>query len=99
LIVFIVFRSHSRRVKRQLTQTRNEIEETARKRISDEYYADVRDSNLYDNGNDFPRKSMTYESVDYDTAGDMPRYQIGPNRVPSNGPEYLDMLAIEEVMK
>jgi hypothetical protein len=85
-------------VKRELTQTRHEIEETTRKRFSDEFYADVRDSNLYEN-NEFPRKSMEYESVDYDGVDDMPRYQIGPRKSTTSGPEYLDMLAVSDIIK
>jgi hypothetical protein len=98
VIVFLVFRFHSKRVKRELTQTRHEIEETTRKRFSDEVYADVRDSNLYEN-NEFPRKSMDYELVDYDGVDDMPRYQVGPQKSRTSGPEYLDMLAVCDIMK
>jgi hypothetical protein len=80
-------------VKRELTQTRHEIEETTRKRFSDEFYADVRDSNLYEN-NEFPRKSMEYESVDYDGVDDIPGYRIGSQKSKPSEPEYLEMLAV-----
>ncbi len=59
-------------MKRDLTQTRNEIEETTRKRFSDELYADVTNSNPYES-NEFSRNSMNYESVDYDGVYDMPK--------------------------
>ncbi len=69
-------------MKRELTQTRNEIEETTRKRVSDEVYADVRYSNPY-GSNEFLRNSMMYESVDYDRVDDT---------------QYLEMLPINEAM-
>jgi hypothetical protein len=69
-------------VKRELTQTRNEIEETTRKRVSDEVYADVRYNNSY-GSNEFLRNSMMYESVDYDGVHDT---------------QYLEMLPINEAM-
>jgi hypothetical protein len=68
-------------VKRDLTQTRNEIEETTRKRFSDELYADVTNSNPYES-NEFPRNSMNYESVDYDGVYDMPK---------TSEPQYLTL--------
>ncbi|CAG2103229.1 unnamed protein product, partial [Medioppia subpectinata] len=86
-IVLIVFRQHSKRVKRELRETRNEIEETHRKRFSEEFYQDV--DNMYDDGgaDDFgkARKSMAYESVgdDYETFANDPTGQPHP------APRYL----------
>ncbi len=84
-------------MKRELKQTRSEIEETTRKRLSDEVYADVRDSTLYE-CNEFPRKSAMYESVDYEDVDNTPRYEIGPQKSRTSGPEYLDMLAVTDIM-
>ncbi len=88
--MIFVFRFHSKRVKRELTQTRHEIEETTRKRFSGDLYADVRGSNLYES-NEFPRKSRIYESVDYDGVYDMPKYQIDHQKSTISEPEYLVM--------
>ncbi len=98
MIVFLVFRFHSKRVKRELSKTRNEIEETTRKRLSDEFYADVTNSNLYES-DEFPRKSMKYESVDYVGVDDMPGYEIGHQKSRTSGPQYLDMSAVSHIIK
>ena len=94
LIVLFVFRTHSRRVNRELRETREEISGSQRKRYSDEFYADFKSDNIYDNTEVVP-KTLDYETVEYDSVSEQPRYQMHPhnnnNRPPS--PLYLDMLA------
>ena len=85
---------HSKRVKRELRETRSEIVETTRKRYSDQFYDDIKQGDFYDN-TECSRKSIpAYDSVDYETFPDQqPRYGADPKR--SHEPEYLDMLSLK----
>jgi hypothetical protein len=82
---------HFKRVKRELRVTKNEIEEKSRKRMSEEFYADVGPSNLYDGvdlGHDLG-KSIDYD-VTYDTLNEDNGYVQGPI-ANKDHPAYLDM--------
>lgn len=90
-IVLVVFRMYSKNVKRELRETRNELSESARKRFSEEFYADIKEDHYYDN-TEVGHKSC-YEDINYEIVGEPPRYEMGPPSGSRQQPEYLDMLA------
>ena len=82
LIVLFVFRMHSKRMNRELRETRIEL---SRRKCSDESYADVKD--IYDDPN-LIRKSIAYESVNYEEVEDHNLYQLKQHSDRSQ-PQYL----------
>ena len=82
---------HSKRVNRELRETRIELSDSQRRKFSDVSYADVKD--IYDDPN-LMRKSTAYESFDYEDISDGPRYQVEPHSSKSQ-PEYLDMFSVK----
>ena len=97
-IVLFVFRIYSKRVKHELRETRNELQESARKRFSEEFYADIKEDNFYDNTEE-DQKSPCYEDVNcYETVPEPPRYEMGPSPGGRHQPEYLDMFAIKWIL-
>lgn len=88
---------HFKRVKRELRLTKNQIEEKSRKRMSEEFYADVGPSNLYDGvdlGHDLD-KSIDYDN--YDTLNDDNGYVQGPI-ANTDHPDYLDMSVCQKII-
>ena len=91
LIVLFVFRMHSKRVNRELRETRIELSDSQRRKSLDVSCADVKD--IYDDPN-LMRKSTDYESVNYEEVEDEKRYRLEPNSS-IDQPEYLYMYSVK----
>ena len=83
LIVLFVFRMHSKRMNRELRETRIEL---SRRKCSDE----VKD--IYDDPN-LIRKSIAYESVNYSEVEDHNLYQLKQHSDRSQ-PQYLYIYSV-----
>ena len=70
-IVLFLFINHSKRVKRELKETRNEIQDTNRKIYSEEVYDDIGEYNYYesafDDQQDYEYAGYSYSEVRYET--------------------------------
>ena len=82
---------HSNRVNRELRETRIELSESQRRRLSRYSYAE--EKNIYEDP-DFMTKSTAYAPFEYDEIGDQACYQEAMQS--RSQPIYLHISSVEE---